>query len=127
MRELILVYQTQEPLLALLRQVTEPNGFVLKMAEDPGEPIGVTAGVLPPAMARTAGLPPAGPMLVLCGMSDERLDRFLDVLRSAGLRFPFKAVLTKTNQHWLPGELFAHMLAERAEIQRQMEENKRRG
>ena len=50
----------------------------------------------------------------------ERLEQFLDVLKSAGLRFPFKAVLTETNRQWLPGVLFAHMLAERAEIQRQL-------
>ena len=127
MRELILVYQTQEPFFALLKQAAEPNGFVLKIAEDPGEPIGVTAGVMPPVMGKAAGLPPAAPMLVLCGLTDERLDLFLDSLKMAGLRFPFKAVLTETNRHWLPGELFAHMMAERAEIQRQMEEKKKRG
>ena len=120
MKEQILVYQTQEPLFELLQKVAEPNGFVLKRAEDPNEPIGVTAGVLSPAMRGTGGLPPAAPMLVLCGLSNERLEQFLDVLKSAGLRFPFKAVLTETNRQWLPGVLFAHMLAERAEIQRQL-------
>ena len=119
--ELILVYQTPEPLFALLRHTAEANGFETRLVTEMNDPIGAAAGVLPRVMGRQGGIAPAEPMLVLCGFTDERLDRFLDSLKLAGLRFPFKAVLTETNQYWLPGELFAHMAAEREAIRRRMQ------
>lgn len=123
MEERILAYGTPEPLFSLLKQVSGANGFDVKAVTDINEPVGAAAGVLPRIAGRTGGIPPAAPMLVLCGLTEDRLDLFLDVLRTAGLRFPYKAVLTETNRHWLPGELFAHMQAERAAIERRMRQD----
>ena len=121
--ELVLAYQTPEPLLGMLKQVLRTNGFAMKAVTDCSAPIGAAAGVLPAVAGRTEGLPPAAPMLILCGLTEARLDLLLDSLRAAGLRFPFKAVLTETNQYWTPGELYAHLSAEREAILRRMRQD----
>ncbi len=121
MKEQILAYETPAALFKLLRGVTEEQHLPFRLVTNYNDPIGVAAGELAPVLGRTAGPPPGAPMLVLCGLSEERLDHFLDGLKRAGLSIPFKAVLTETNKYWLPGELFVHMLAEREEIRRRME------
>lgn len=53
-------------------------------------------------------LPETG-LLVMCGLKNNRIDRLLQALRTAGLVIPHKAVLTQTNLNWNAFQL-AHEL-----------------
>lgn len=53
-------------------------------------------------------LPRTG-LLVMCGLKNNRIDRLLETLRTAGQVIPHKAVLTQTNRNWNAFQL-AHEL-----------------
>ena len=68
--------------------------------EEFGLPVGVLAGVLPPAEAAPAE-PFSEEMLVLCQLSEAALQRFLLGFRKNGIPpVALKAVLTPTNAAW---------------------------
>ena len=114
MQERILAYLFSEEQFAVLTQTLAPLGFDVRRETETGRTLGSAAGLGPETRKNGFAPGPAAPMLVLAGLSEERLDLLLAALRQAGLRIPFKAVLTETNRDWLPGELFAHLAAERA-------------
>lgn len=76
---------------------------VLVTPEQYRESIGSLAGYTTSSassdMPEIEAMPPEG-LLVMCGLKNSLLDRFLHTLRSAGLVFPYKAVLTQTNSQW---------------------------
>lgn len=63
-------------------------------------------------------LPPRIPeeMLVFCGISGERLDSVLDMLRGSGLSVSLKAVLTPHNVNWTLAALYQELCAEREQF-----------
>ncbi len=67
--------------------------------ESIGSLVGYTTAVVHSDMPEAETMPPEG-ILVMCGLKNSLMDRFLHTLRSAGLVFPYKAVLTQTNSQW---------------------------
>lgn len=58
-------------------------------------------------------------LLVLCGFTEERLDRLLERLRKAKVpRSVMKAIVTESNAHWTVHELYDHLVEERRRIER---------
>lgn len=60
-------------------------------------------------------MPPVLPeeMLVICGLSEEKLDLFLQTLRSSGAGVSLKAVLTPHNAKWSFSDLYNELRQER--------------
>lgn len=57
-------------------------------------------------------------LLVLCGLSDEKLDELLERLKKAGVpRTVLKAIVTGTNARWTVYELYSHLLEERRQME----------
>lgn len=57
-------------------------------------------------------------LLVMCGLSDEKLDELLARLKKAGVpRTVLKAVVTETNARWTVYELYSHLLEERRQME----------
>ena len=81
--------------------------------EEYGMPVGALAGILKEGKVSAeeeAGV--TAPMLVMAGLTGARLDEVLLALRRNGLRIPYKAVLTASNQTWTGGQLFAELVQE---------------
>ena len=56
---------------------------------------------------------PLGVMIVFCGLSNQKLDQALLALKKSGAGpFPYKAILTPTNQHWLAKDCLAELKRE---------------
>lgn len=55
-------------------------------------------------------------ILVLCGLSNHRLDRLLTDLQQAKLSIPFKAILTQTNAKWNAYQLAAELMREQKAV-----------
>lgn len=57
-------------------------------------------------------------LLVLCGLSDEKLDELLEKLKKAGVpKTVMKAIVTETNARWTVYELYGHLLEERRQME----------
>ncbi len=54
----------------------------------------------------------SGEMLVMAGLTGNRVDQVLGAIRKAGLSIPYKAVLTPSNQAWDAWKLFAEIKEE---------------
>lgn len=77
--------------------------------EDYNQPLGVLAGIkeLPSAEGAYTGQELPDTMFVFAFFSDSRLNQVLAALRKSGAGpFPYKAVLTPTNQFWTAFECF---------------------
>ena len=77
--------------------------------EDYNQPLGTLAGIkeLPPAEDAYTGPDLPDTMFVFAFFSDGRLNQVLAALRKSGAGpFPYKAVLTPTNQFWTAFECF---------------------
>ena len=118
----ILAFNLPDAALNPLRALCRTLG--LRLAPVPREsftlPLGRMAGF--PAAAPAA--PGAAPwfdeaMLVLCGLDDAGLDRFLSMLRALPVPpIPLKAVLTPTNAAWSALELHEALARERGAVWR---------
>lgn len=82
--------------------------------EEQTRPIGSFFGLTPRAKAPEPGGTVPGPMLVLEGFSDRRLEAFLAALRTARAGASLKAVLTEHNAAWSGPALYAELTRERA-------------
>lgn len=70
-----------------------------------------------PGVYQAMGFP--AEMLVLCGLEDGDLDRFLKAYREAGIApVPLKAMLTPFNVSWSAEKLFGELMAEHARMGR---------
>lgn len=118
MRETILLFQIPDkkirlkiemalfPLRTQVRYIRE---------EDYHQPLGVLANIkdLAPAEGTYTGEPLPAPMLVFCGLSEQKLNQALAALRKSGAGpLPYKAVLTPTNQTWKPMDCFEELKRE---------------
>lgn len=97
-------------------------GFVPVSAMQTGQQIGFLLGLsgfsrqeLPPF-----AMPPAisEELLVICGMTGERMDTLLGMLRGSGLSVSLKAVVTPHNVGWTLESLYRELSAERAEFEK---------
>ncbi len=57
-------------------------------------------------------------LILICGLSEKRLDKVLFELRRAEVSADFKAVLTPTNKNWTLRRLFAELSRERAVMEK---------
>lgn len=79
------------------------------------QPLGVLAGLpdMTPSEEIYDGEELSDAMLVFCGLSNQKLDQALLALKKSGAgSFPYKAILTPTNQHWLAKDCLAELKRE---------------
>ena len=62
---------------------------------------------------------PSQSLLLMCDLSNKRIDKLLFELRHAELSFDYKAILTPTNQDWTVSRLFLEMHRESAAFREQ--------
>lgn len=80
--------------------------------EDYNQPLGILAGVkdLEASEEIYSGEELSDTMILFAFMDDNRLNQAIAALRKSGAgTFPYKAVLTPTNQHWTAPECFAEI------------------
>ena len=78
-------------------------------------PLGVLAGLpdMTPSEETYDGEELSDTMIVFCGLSSQKLDQALLALKKSGAGpFPYKAILTPTNQHWLAKDCLAELKRE---------------
>ena len=83
--------------------------------EELNQPLGALAKIkeIPPKDGLYSGEPLPDSMIVFCGFDDKKLNQALLSLRKCGAGpFPYKAILTPTNQHWTPTECFLELKRE---------------
>ena len=83
--------------------------------EDYNQPLGALADVrdIPRVSGEYTGEELSDTLLVFAGMSSSRLDQVLAALRRCGAGpFPYKAVLTDTNQYWNAADCFEEIRKE---------------
>ena len=82
--------------------------------EDYGKRIGYLAGVkeLGAEETQSLGEELSGELLVMAGLSGQRMDQVLRSFRKSGIYIPYKAVLTPSNQNWNVWELFEEIKKE---------------
>lgn len=56
-------------------------------------------------------------LILICGLSEKRLDKVLFELRRAEVSTDFKAILTQTNKNWTLSRLFSELSRERAAME----------
>lgn len=61
---------------------------------------------------------PDGSLIVMCGLEETHMDRFLKALREKQIRSDYKAILTPTNSKWNVLRLYAEMAREKAEFEK---------
>lgn len=76
----------------------------------------LVSGKTNPLAAPFTGTMPEESLMLICGLSDKRLDKLLFELRRAKVHVDYKAALTPTNQKWDFPHLLLEMRAERAAI-----------
>lgn len=79
------------------------------------QPIGYLAGnkEISPFEGEYEGEELEGEMLVMAGLTSDRIDMVLKALRRSGAgSIPYKASMTPTNQHWNPVQLFKEIKEE---------------
>ncbi|MDO4617642.1 MAG: DUF3783 domain-containing protein [Lachnospiraceae bacterium] len=120
MKETILLFQiTDKKMKTALTTALLPLKIRVKQVaeEDYGKKLGILAGVLPEEDAEASAasadsVPLTDPMMILCGIGDQKLNRLLAALRSKNVRIPYKAMLTPTNQEWTPAECLTELKRE---------------
>lgn len=92
--------------------------------EDYLQPLGYLAGnkeILPNEEVYT-GEEPEEEMLLMAGLSSQRVDMVLKAIRKSGIgMIPYKAVLTPSNQNWNALKLLEELKAEHEKMQEQAE------
>ena len=83
--------------------------------KDYSQSLGVLAGLpdMTPSEETYDGEELSDTMIVFCGLSSQKLDQALLALKKSGAGpFPYKAILTPTNQHWLAKDCLAELKRE---------------
>lgn len=132
MKETILLYHfTDEERLGKVKRALLPMGIRLKAVkrEEYLQPLGCLAGVkeIEPTEGVYDGEDFEQEMMVMAGLSSQRVDAVILALRKSGAgRVDYKAVLTPTNQFWdsvkLYGEIRQEHEAMSQNIQKKPEE-----
>ena len=93
--------------------------------EEYNQPLGVLAGVkeLDEAPGTFDGEELSDTMILFAFMDDKRLNQAIAALRKSGAgAFPYKAVLTPTNQHWTAPECFEEIKQEHEAMTKTVED-----
>lgn len=61
---------------------------------------------------------PSESLLIMCNLSDKRVDKLLFELRRSDVKLDYKAILTPTNRKWTVSQLLLEMYREKAAYQR---------
>lgn len=117
MKETILLFQFDKEKQKRLMRCLMPLKLRVKQVEekDFGQPIGYLAGIKEIVPLDTDASPKVldGEMLVMAGLSGQRVDMVLSAIRKSGVGpVPYKAVLTPTNQSWDAAALLAELKRE---------------
>ncbi len=116
----VLAYNLTEEKRVALNTVCRKLGIRLKEVgkEDFDKPIGAMMGfsVGISSEADNSDVSFADEMLVLYNIAGTNLDKFLKALRAAEVTVTLKAVLTASNQGWLPHELCAELKKEHEQM-----------
>lgn len=79
----------------------------------------LTSGSKNPSADAFSGEVPPESLLVLCGFTDQRMDKLLLTLRRKQIQVDYKATLTPTNRKWNALRMFVEMRAEKAAYEKQ--------
>ena len=116
MREAILVFGGDGEAAVRLRRALLPLKVMVRPIPlaDYGHSLGRLAGdgSCPAAEGPFEGEELPQTLLVLAGFTDRRLDQALAAMARAGLRFPYKAVLTASNRLWRAPDLYREVVRE---------------
>ena len=126
MKEVILLFQFDKPKQQKLLRCLLPLKIRVKTVEpqDYGKTLGYLAGIPEPESQETAEAEPEnmvlpGEMLVMAGLTSERIDQVLAAIRRSGIGpLPYKAVLTDTNRNWNAPTLLAELMREHESMRR---------
>ncbi len=129
MRECVLLFQFEPAKQRKLVAALMTSRFRVKIVthEEWNYPIGYLAGDKETEAEETASseikeealVMPEKPMIVMAGLSRERMDVCLAAIRRSGIGpVPYKAVLTPTNRTWRAGELMRELMKEHEEMSR---------
>ena len=119
MKEQILLFHFEDSeRLNALRKAMLPLHIACKIMEEDtwDTPIGAAVGLEVTAQEEPAPEEIAQEMLMLCGLSEERLQQALFALRKAGLVIPYKAMLTPYNKDWTAKQLYGELRQEHEEM-----------
>ncbi len=121
MRETILLFGGEEALTAHVQRAAAPLKVRVKFIppEEYGNSLGYLAGdhSCPQAREPWAGGPVEQPLLLLAGMTGDKMGRVLDALRRHGLYIDYKAMLTPTNRFWDVPALYEEIAREHRQLQ----------
>ena len=124
MKEIILIFNVLEREKKLkIEKALFPLKIKIKYVkiEDYSQPLGVLAGIsdLKPADLPFEGKELPNTMFVFAFLSQNQLNQVLAALRkSQAGPFPYKAVLTPTNQYWTAHECFDKICKEHEEMKK---------
>lgn len=109
----VLAYNFEKEKLSALEAVCRKQGVRVKVVEptDFNKPVGAMMGFDVPDYAGT-DYEFEDEMMVLYNIAGSALDKFLKALRTAEISVPLKAVLTASNQGWIPAALAAELKEE---------------
>ncbi|MGN0536616.1 MAG: DUF3783 domain-containing protein [Acutalibacteraceae bacterium] len=122
MRETVLLYHFEDKnRLSEVRIALMPLKLYVQEIEkqDYEQPIGIFAGVSGISRKESADCAVGNienEMLVLCGLTERKLDRVLQALKRRKLVIPYKAVLTDTNKSWSGTELYNEIVKEHQQM-----------
>lgn len=127
MKETILLYHfTDEERLRKVKRALLPMGIRLKAVrrEEYLHPLGYLAGVkeIGPAEAVYGGGDFEQEMMVMAGLTSQRVDAVILALRKSGVgRVNYKAVLTPANQFWDSVKLYGEISQEHEAMSRNIQ------
>lgn len=119
MKETVLLYHFEDKnRLSEVRIALMPLKLYVQEIEkqDYEQPIGIFAGVSGISRKDCAVGNIENEMLVLCGLTERKLDRVLQALKRRKLVIPYKAVLTDTNKSWSGTELYNELVKEHQQM-----------
>lgn len=113
----VLCYNFENEKLEALETVCRKQGVRVKMVEptDFNKPVGAMMGFDVSDYTGT-DCEFKDEMMVLYNLTGSALDKFLKALRAADISVPLKAVLTASNQGWIPAALAAELKEEHEQM-----------
>jgi len=106
--------------LAVLSAVLGEQGIRPRpvAADELGQTVGALAGLDAPFAVPAKATHTGAECLVLCGLGNDDLNALLDALREAGLKIPYKAMLTPHNRAWTLDHLIGQLADEHEQLAR---------